>query len=720
MSRPANPLARYRTYSYHHILVACDNDIAASYLSQTSSLDAFSSIGVRRSIESQRADLRVEPTDEFADRLYIGNYVVITNGLIDTEFVIQEARWFTTTAASTDQTDSYNSIAVEGKIILQEPGGVRFFNVMNNTADALRTDPTGIIFVLKTIFVGHRDDGETDYITTVKPLRFLMYDITGTFDVTGGVYEISFVGIDNGAARLPQFSRGAELVRIKPTPYINIETVMTRLQDEMNRLSLENRDCLVEQIKSVYGNPTRTTEDGQTESLDSMRPVTYEIIVDDAYKQPGYVLNNWNARQADDVKGNDEELENGNAPSGVQGESSPMPFPEKCTVEQAIRYLLERCERVLKDRTEGDENGIKYIYKIHSQISMVDRDDEGTVQVDGTKRYDEVRVKYFIRRFAQVTNQSVEQLIFGDGEQNLSDEQRQAALERNSIEFDYFYTGKNIDIDTFDIKMEMGLTFLQTLATSNSIATQIEQIQGTKVANTSVAINANAKGDAVPEGQDPKILVRNRTPIFPVTKVKDVLLRHSGNPKDTTLFQSYLARHAALENIEAKLTILGNPYLLSQVNRPAGDVNRKDDRNDPGDEESVLVNWHRQPALAKVNIFMPLTNDTPSSDERFERTSFWYNGYYYLYGIEHIFTEGEFKQQLDMISIPNESLIEEQNKEEYLEACGGKKQNSENTETNQESGQVDEPTAGDRTRNVGRSNPFREISSRGFGAGRNL
>ena len=49
-------------------------------------------------------------------------------------------------------------------------------------------------------------------------------------------------------------------------------------------------------------------------------------------------------------------------------------------------------------------------------------------------------------------------------------------LHENLKIFDYIFSGKNIDILEFDIKMAYGLAYMQTATTSNSFKDQLETV----------------------------------------------------------------------------------------------------------------------------------------------------------------------------------------------------------------------------------------------------
>jgi len=175
---------------------------------------------------------------------------------------------------------------------------------------------------------------------------------------------------------------------------------------------------------------------------------------------------------------------------------------------------------------------------------------------------------------------------------------------------------------------------------------------------------SSAEGD-----KKESVFVRSKTPIFPATNVNNVFTKNIGGALDSTLFNAFLSRHAALESIEAMVTIHGNPYMMSSTNRRPSDTSRRGNTSDEGDVTNVLSNWEYLPGLARVNIYMPRTNDTPSDRESFERERFWYDGYYYIYGIDHKFSDGTFTQNLHLLSLPNESLIDETQNTDVT-ACG--------------------------------------------------
>ena len=206
MSNPQNILGKFSSYAYHHMLMVCNNTEAAEELMNTSEITAF-----QRTPQSARDEkLRFAPRSiRGADSK--NKYITLIDGTSDARFYITEASWENIIAmentVGTDGIPESTSMSLDGELEIVEPLGARFLNVLTDACDSLETDPVGLVFVLKTIFVGHNDDGTTEMISNIKPLLFINYDITAIFDSSGAKYTMAFVGAINGMGKLPHTQR---------------------------------------------------------------------------------------------------------------------------------------------------------------------------------------------------------------------------------------------------------------------------------------------------------------------------------------------------------------------------------------------------------------------------------------------------------------------------------------------------------------------------------
>jgi len=232
----------------------------------------------------------------------------------------------------------------------------------------------------------------------------------------------------------------------------------------------------------------------------------------------------------------------------------------------------------------------------------------------------------------------------------------------NLIEYDYIYTGRNIDILEFDIKMNMGMVYLQGMTIANPYKQPGQQvaIAGTHPAGIDILTRQN--------GQN--------IPVFFGTNIKTASIKDTQDTKQTSQFSYSMTKHASLESIEAAVKITGNPHLLGSINATTDPKNMAQRVNIPSADDNFakFSDWSLAPCFAKINIKMPRNNDDQSlftgsqtSEDETSKSNdyavdFWFSGYYFIYGIQHVFDNGEFYQNLQALGIPEKnSFTQEKN-----------------------------------------------------------
>lgn len=692
MSNPINPLSLYNTYSYHHVFVACDNTKTAEALAQSNNfLDFMRDRPERITRPGQETGPGTEntPQDPFAKynprtiNNGRGKYSIIINGMTDAEFVIQSANWFTVTAASTSRENAFETMAIEGELSISEPRGIRFMNVMSHVADQLGSNPTGIIFMLKTFFFGNKsgtfeeDEGIVP-ITYVRPIFFALYDITGEFKVTGGEYILRWMGLNHGVSKQKHVMEATNGIAI------NIGSTSSGCESNtlwggLCRLQKRIDDQYKEHVQTLKSKLAR-----ENIRLGG-REVNYKIIAEEPYVT-GRKDSNGNLIEST-IRGNPayivDDFKDHNKDTGEDGEGGIIDFGESVSIEAAILKIVNRCTKVKDDLKDGDDRGRKYTPKVST-----------TVISDETS----YNIVYKLHRALESRNDLIQQVLSRTSDSTSNQDED---IRRNLLTLDYFFTGRNTDIINFDIRMEMGLVFFQTLVTTDNLQTNAESSRG------ETAINNLAEGNAVNvtitnEGgtANPQIppnappFLRPYTPIFFSTKFDPKENRNTNDPGKTAEFQALLNRHAALENLEAVVTIHGNPKLLNSTNKAPSEIasrlsaietqaNEGDSADDP--ERDVFPYWETAPALLKINIKMP------SDDQSLDYSEpFWYEGFYYCYGIQHSFKDGEFTQALNIISLPQSSPTEKTQKDKDETDQG---QQADEAETTRRTGSATETGA---------------------------
>lgn len=604
MSRPQNVLNNFRSYSYHHILVACDGTESALALAEETQLTTF---------DHEQADRKFD-----AQTNSKGRYVVLINGMSDTQFSITSAKWsnvFIPTQNTPDKSTHFRTMAVDGQLDIKEPKGVNFLNQLNEVRKSLGTDANGIVFLLKTIFVGHRDDGYTETISNIRPLLFVMYDITALFDVEGAEYTMAFVGVSNGAARMQHVSSVGDGFAFDIKPNATLQQTFIDLSTALNNYYQSQKEKIrAEGICS--GLPDDFLEQ---DFID----VTYKIKIDEAYRD--MIAGTASLPNQQDRGEDDAVVKKGSSTS----------------IEGLIDIIMNSSQEVLDENKERkDDSTVQHMYKITSSLNSSPRKFE---------------VIYHVQHFTAATVTPEE---FEDFQ----------PPEDSGIAFDYIFSGKNIDIKSFDIKMQYGMTFFQTLAASSSMPRNTSDITGFNTSESTVAGTGNKQG---PGDQQAQADLPNRKPLFLGMSLKDTHLRNRRYPGPAASYGALLMRHAVIENLEARMVIHGNPQMLEETTQlPLEfDPEFKEqftpqtitvDGNAQDTEDAPRPVWprpHTSPAYVKVNVYMPTDAITefgtdPRQNPQDYASQFWYQGWYFCLGINNVFDGGEFTQELEMISQP--------------------------------------------------------------------
>lgn len=654
MSTPANSLAAFRSYSYYHVLLMCDSTDTADMFTNTSDLTVWEHAASGDTARIQNLpDLGPYSPKCIGDT---GKYCVLINGSTDGAYVITNAKWTTATAAHASPGDKGGSIAIEGSLSVSEPKGVAFLDQIVQCSIALGVDSSQCVYVLKTFFVGHLDGGgpltsggdtPVEHITDIDPLMFIVYDVSGTFTEQGGSYEMSFVSVTNGATRMPQYSKAVNGMQI--TAGLSLKDTIGRLQDNINQNYDRYFNCVTEQIAHMQGVDT-------SRMVQSLRKVKYKIALGAAYQDPKYTVTD-QPTQFKQEAGCDK-------PAQIQ-------FPSGTSIESAINIIMQMSPQVKEDMAVGstDANKRKYEFKVYTSLNSKT---VGGGACSDSQAYD-YEVLYFIDRFMTpkelVYDKDFEILQQDNADQilaeNKNNDENITRLRNSVITFEYIYTGKNIDILEFDMKLNYGLAYLQTATLANTFKSQTENTANrqTVASNSDVATSAVRFG-----GKDVQI------PIFFGSQIRTPVSTNTANANNSAQSAFTLAKHASIEVAEAVMKITGNDQLLQHTNRTSSAAqlrNRVDGvipQPSSGGTRTNFQEWSYFPSFAKVRIKMPRNNDdfalftgegVDQKDADLDYAAdFWYDGYYYIYGIEHEFLGGDFTQTLQMIALPKKSAFD--------------------------------------------------------------
>lgn len=573
---------------------------------------------------------------------------VMVNSKTDSDLIIDDVSIMNLMAPGGDVTagpSAFSLFTTEMKMKIMEPRGLQFMNYIRRTHKAYGKEGAGVIWALQVQFVGHNDqfvpDGSVgtgggplneDTLKTIV-LEFHLVDLQAQFTVAGVQYDLAFMGAANGATRIPQTDQVIDSVALEYKADKQIGTALKDLQKNIN----DNYDKVYKKATEELRRQTGTT------NATPGAIVRYAIDPGE-YKE---VLFDQNPAKRTS-QGNTEK------------ERPPMQPGRNSKLDTFILKIVGESKEVQKEATgEGDPRQRKYVPNVVSvQLSgqaakregerlLVDVPDGGYLMVYKLKK----------RELPLTLNELIER----GGAQKSN-----AVAGRDYIEFDYFFTGKNIDIIDLDLRMNMAIAFVY------SITTTVNENAQTTEENSDAA----HRSDTVVTGSTQDLSTRAGTPFYPGRTVKSYKGRNKLNATRTVNYYQALAKQAGMEMLEANMTIVGNPALLANLNtdpvslireeqNPNGTPLENDNMpNSFGDGVSdVNLNWQIKPGFVKVNIKHQVQGeDDSSTDPRFESRDFWYQDLYYMLGIESKFSGGKFTQDLMMMSIPfepNESTTDD-------------------------------------------------------------
>jgi hypothetical protein len=483
MSDPENPLNEFRTFSYYFIFgVAKSTQEAIRFAKESNDTSAFESDAGKK---------------------------ILLNGAKDAHLIIKSVEINSILHPSGAYTGEsfFHTMNMEGKIVIQEPLGIRFYEQLRDAAKDFKTETTNMVFFIKPIFVGYKPDSRSSTILETKPYIFLITQLTSIVDEGGAIYNLETFGIVNGAGKLPQFQSVAGGFNL------TIEKSETKLPDAIKKLEESLNEHFNKKCKI---NKEKLDESGMRPGFDANKiKIEYIFNLDPEYNDEYIVGTNI-----------DETLKE------ISTEKHIIHQGPSAGIEELIRKIMNSCERVVNERdlkppdiTEG------FTYKIHSSLDI----DVGKIILN-------FYIHKYKMEFVPIESKKYPEPGF-------------------ILKFDYIYTGKNIDIKEFQINMKLGALFFHNTYTTNNLHLNESEERGAqKAASSAQTGTAGIPVDEI-DGGDPPIqgCFGTSSPVI------DNEARNNPNPVSTASYYNMLKRFSALENLGIDVVIKGNPNLMDST-----------------------------------------------------------------------------------------------------------------------------------------------------------
>lgn len=599
-----NPLKNFRSYSYHFVLIATDSTdfIDAAYSDDPD--DART-----KAVNSGEFFERPNPADPrgVISHPDLGNYIILIDTRQDTDFIIDDVEWGTTFIGNSNSGNSsvaLNTFLTDGQMKIIEPYGVQFLNLISDIAapDKLNTDPSTIPFLLKVIFVGHTDVGTVETVYDVPPFGIVFTDMTGSVDANGSVYHLKYVGAVNGAGWNAAYDGVVDGVDFHFKKGLTLDQHLAMFTEQINTKYQKDRANVVAKYKELGINLDDTCQiEWRLQALPGAKQ--FPLLDDFGIQVPGQTT------------------------VGDSSDTAIFKGTKEGGVAEIISKLFASSEKwtnvqLGEDSDANERNATKELFSF-----KVTTDWKKSSVSKGNK----ITITYWISEFSYTAVEVTEDNV-GSGN---------AVPPRvnpdDVYEFDYIFTGKNIDIIRFDMNLSLGFALWMNLVTTKALPSQLSDING------SITAASTPQTRPFTQSANPQNDVRLGSPIMPPVIKAESATKEFANPDRVVGSDLVWRNFAAYQAIQSELVILGNPSLIQKIIKP--NVSR--------------------PSYVKVNVKTPAKsthktdiweyneqgrNNNLSLDNYYE--TFWYDGYYSIITAKNKFNGGQFTQELQLIAMP--------------------------------------------------------------------
>lgn len=667
--RLPNPLDGFTSYSTHFILLACrTTEQARAFAAEadTTSLQQINStsqLGAPVIFNGSDSDVfLVLDTRRFAqfsvERL---RYEVLINGL--------------------QRGDKHGNLATEIQLTILDSVGISFINYLQWLMDSrMQCGFDGMVFMLRTLFVGHNQDGSSETVQSVTiPMHLFKLDVN--LDYAKGAYDCVFMPNFNFSTN--QHSRWLHIgtaTNYSTGPGNTLGEMVDSFERSLNEDSADFYRTISAQLLQS-GRAPASTRPGEFGRL-----VQYQLTIPEAWRSfiyTGPSMDKAIERAFTRANQAEQQAPAGKAVTPAQG--SYLSVDPGQTITDVLEVMLAQVDGTRElanvDKLRSTDKFLTF-YKF--LVSVSSDKNSFTVHVDV--------IPFEVPNVVPPTNQAqpvsqhqarfyTEQVVDG------------VRLRRptNYFELDYIYTGKNLDVLSFDLKLQD----LQFLLASNVRVGEGELF----------SVAGKGQGDALPSASEPKPEIFNARQYDPILlpmltkeqranfsqyvtpRLADEQRRLRVNSQD---YARNLSAFYAQSPIMVNAVIKGNPAIMEKFNLGSpvphtsvvsltatgisrtsstvkGEYRRRLETEIlrlPGagagrTSGTFTVNrpigdaaYVTTPVFVKVNIkgpnVDPVTNELINGQDF--ATEVVYNGYYVVMKVVNVIERGVFTQELELWS----------------------------------------------------------------------
>lgn len=686
MTKPANLLDKYESYSVHHVIIACRSTVRAE------------SITSRVDVDMARVNNAVNAAK------YLGDVVRIDDSAQDAFLVLDTRRFsqyyveslrYDVNVNGLAKTGSHTHLVSELKMQIIDESGISFAKFLQWIMDdRLKTNFDGLVFVLKTIFIGHESDGRTSEVhAECIPMTLVRMDVN--LDYAKGVYEMEFApNVNFNAITQSRYLNIATATTAWTKPGGKLGAVVQSFEDNLNNISKKFYDDIQREANAAI-NGSDYESNGKA-PIKYGRLIQYMITIPPSWNDFEFAGSNIGfvpEQKAEKAPPKTQvPMENGkpslagsaissgtNTTGGVG--SAYASAARGTSIMTALDGIFKQVYQIAEmgnfTKEPGKDNIITFYKHI---IGLTSSDTNLIVHVDVVEfRIPNVQALQTISNDKTSVSTNMEEFITTTTIKDATDTQAGVGkvspkIVKDLLEWDYIFTSKNDSILSFDLKIQdFNALFQGNLRVGDgAIRESIDNASAPKPASATEAIFLREydpvlmpenTAEALKNFRDSSMLLKNRAEqgvtiqkiqkyhqnltAFYATNTSDVVMTIRGNPEIFKKFNiGEVLKHTEItdktayrKDLEDRI-IRANPGKFSKDQSGSFSLTALSEKS-----------YTATPVFAKLNIRGPnvdfLSNGAGGSKEDYSTTLFEDN-FYTVVKVAHIFNRSVFTQEINL------------------------------------------------------------------------
>ena len=531
-----NPLDRFRSYSYHYVMTASASTESFRMLIENNGKRLFQDVvkvklGEKMDVNGQSAWL-------IMDTRRFSQYAV-------TSLEMHHAIGTGSTALNPAVPVSMVSMN------MMDTTGLSFYGfLMDTMRNKMKTLRGSSFFMLAVIFVGHKDDGTTETISTCF-IPLILHTIGFDFTIDGSHLNLQFSEFDNSAAvgSLKDLDSMGDIASVitKENGRQTIGELLESLETRLNTQSLS--------FWQKFNNADLPDSKGRLVQYMITVPNSTEFpwrdMVADTAQKSSYGETRFLSTSASKKNGGAQTKGSTVSKTSKSSTYAQITFSKATSIGDAIKQILESSTQFNKQASEkNNESGTVTLYKI---VKSVSSDDLTYI------------VHFDIYPYVVTKPADTGTLKPGQAKQEAGKFDY-----GNIIEYDYLYTGKNSHI------RDLKINFSPEASTALDTVTDIGSNRAAAVASAGQKrkqVSASGKSSTAITAKEALLL--DNEPVFPTgqTRLKNsnaagMYLESKTRAESQAAIQArqemfkFYAQYHLLTAMDIELEVRGNPNLV--------------------------------------------------------------------------------------------------------------------------------------------------------------